>query len=126
MIDRMPDHCVLVSLLQLAVEGRAPSALENIALRHQLAASKRSVKRPNIKDRDRIFWLTIMRMLGEGREALVFVQLAVVIKLHREGFKLYWQMKFRAKLGRPPIQGKGHHADQAYVPGACTLGSSVN
>jgi len=48
--------------LQLAVKDRAQLTLENIALRHQLAVYKRSVKRPNIKDGDRIFWMTIMRM----------------------------------------------------------------
>ena len=56
----MPDLASLVTLLQLAVKDRTQLALENIALRHQLAVYKRSVKRPNIKDGDRIFWLTVM------------------------------------------------------------------
>ena len=55
MIGRMPDRGLLVTLLQLAVKDRTQLALENIALRHQLAVNKRSVKRPNIKDGDRIF-----------------------------------------------------------------------
>jgi hypothetical protein len=46
-------------------------ALENIALRHQLAVYKRSVQRPNINDSDRIFWLTVMSMLKDWRNALV-------------------------------------------------------
>ncbi len=46
----MPDLPLLVNLLQLAVKDRTQLALENIALRHQLAVYKRSVKRPNIKD----------------------------------------------------------------------------
>ncbi len=65
----MPDLSLLVNLLQLAVKDRTQLALENIALRHQLAVYKRSVKRPNIKDGDRIFWLTMMRMLREWRNA---------------------------------------------------------
>ena len=56
----MPDLALLVNLLQLAVKDRTQLALENIALRHQLAVYKRSVQRPNIKDGDRIFWLTVM------------------------------------------------------------------
>ena len=46
----MPDLALLVNLLQLAVKDRTQLALENIALRHQLAIYKRSVKRPNIND----------------------------------------------------------------------------
>jgi len=54
----MPDLSLLVNLLQLAVKDRTQLVLENIALRHQLAVYKRSVKRPNIKDGDQIFRLT--------------------------------------------------------------------
>ena len=57
----MPDLPLLVNLLQLAVKDRTQLALENIALRHQLAVYKRSVKRPNINDGDRIFWLQLER-----------------------------------------------------------------
>ena len=76
----MPQLALLVNRLQLAVKDRTQLALENIALRHQLAVYKRSVKRPNIKDGDRIFWLTVMRMLNEWREALVFVQPRTVVR----------------------------------------------
>ena len=48
----MPDLSLFVNLLQLAVKDRAQLALENIALRNQLAVYKRSVKRSNIKDGD--------------------------------------------------------------------------
>ena len=81
----MSDLATLVSLLQLAVKDRTQLALENIALRHQLAVYKRSVKRPNIRDGDRIFWLTVVRVLKEWRQALVFVQPETVIKWHRKG-----------------------------------------
>ena len=50
-------------MLQLATKDRAQLVLENIALRHQLAVYKRSIKRPNINDGDRVFWITVMRML---------------------------------------------------------------
>ena len=77
--------------------------LENIALRQQLAVYKRSVGRPNIADRDRIFWLTVMRMLRGWRDALVIVQPATVIRWHRKGFRHFWRRKSRSKPGRPPI-----------------------
>ena len=99
----MPDLALLVNLLQLAVKDRTQLALENIALRHQLAVYKRSVKRPRIADRDRIFWLAVMRMLREWREALVFVKPETAVRWHRQGFRYYWRWKSRAKPGRPPI-----------------------
>jgi len=99
----MPDLVLLANLLQLAVKDRTQLALETIALRHQPAVYKRSVARPNIKDGDCIFWLTVMHMLKEWRLALVFVQPATVIKWHRKGFKHYWRRKSRSKPGRPPV-----------------------
>ncbi|MFT4540939.1 MAG: putative transposase [Planctomycetota bacterium] len=99
----MPDIALIVNLLQLVARDRSQLVLENIALRHQLAVYKRSAKRPNINDGDRIFWLTVMRMLKAWREALVFVQPATVVRWHRKGFKHYWRRKSRPKPGRPPI-----------------------
>ncbi len=65
----MPDLAALLSLLRLALSDRRQLVLENIALRRQLAVYKRSVKRPRIQDRDRFFWLAVMRMLKEWRRA---------------------------------------------------------
>ena len=85
----MPNTAALVALLGLVSRDRAQLVLENIALRQQLAVYKRSGGRPNITDRDRIVWLTIMRMLRSWRDALVIVQQATVIKWHRNGFRYY-------------------------------------
>ena len=51
----MPDLPILITLLQLVLKDRNQLALENIALRQQLAVYQRTVKRPKIEDRDRIF-----------------------------------------------------------------------
>ena len=99
----MLDPSILAGLFRLLLKDRTQLALENIALRQQLAAFKRTVTRPKIEDRDRIFWLSIMGMLKEWKEALVFVQPRTVIRWHRKGFAYYWRRKSRAKPGRPPI-----------------------
>ena len=99
----MPGLATLLSLLRLALKDRQQLVLENIALRHQLAVYKRSVKRPRIEDRDRIFWLAVMRLLREWREALVIVKPETAIRWHRQGFRYYWRWKSRAKPGRLPI-----------------------
>jgi hypothetical protein len=65
----------------LRVDG---SALENVALRHQLAVLQRSVRRPRLSRWDRIFWLGFS-VLG-GRSSLHIVRLPTVLAWHRRGF----------------------------------------
>ena len=79
-------------------------AFENLALRQQVAVFKRSVKRPKLRPRDRVFWVCLSRLWPNWRSTLVIVQPETVINWHRMGFKLYWRWKSRAgKPGRPPI-----------------------
>jgi len=99
----MPNLAILFQMFQFVLKDRTQLALENIALRQQLAVYKRAVKRPKIEDRDRIFWMSVMGMLKEWKEALVFVQPQTVIKWHRRSFKHYWRRKSKSKPGRPPI-----------------------
>ena len=56
-----------MNLLQLAVKDRTQLALENIALRHQLAVLKRSVARPRMQDSDRIFRILMRRPFREWK-----------------------------------------------------------
>jgi putative transposase len=91
-------------LLRALLVPKARLAVENLALRQQLAVCKQSVKRPNLRPRDRIFWVWLARVWSNWRSALVIVQPDTVIKWHRQGFKLYWRWKSRpGKPGRPPI-----------------------
>ncbi len=98
-----------MNLLPLVVKDRKRIVLENIALRHQLDVSRRSVKRPNVKDGNRIFLLTLMRILKEWQQAPVLVQPETLVKWHGKGFKHYWRRKSRSKRGRPPISMKLIH-----------------
>ncbi len=93
----------LYVLVRLLIEDRQRLALENVALRHQLAVLKRSVSRPKIHDSDRIFWILMKRMLANWRDALQFVKPDTVVRWHRKGFRYYWKRKSRATPGRPPI-----------------------
>ena len=81
---------------------RTRLAIENLALRQQLAVYKQSVKRPKLRPRDRIFWVCLSRLWSNWRLALSMVQPETVIRWHRQGFKLYWRWKSRSgKPGRP-------------------------
>jgi len=86
--------------------GRAALAAENLALRHQLTVLHRSVKRPKLRKRDRVFWVWLSRLWLGWRSALTLVQPETVVNWHRQGFKLYWRWKSRKKPGRPQLDRK--------------------
>ena len=92
----------LLLLIRLLAEDRKRLALENLALRHQVAVLKRSVERPRIHDSDRVFWILMRTVLKDWKEALHFVTPETVLRWHRNGFR-YWRRKSRSAPGRPPI-----------------------
>ena len=82
---------------------RISLATEIIVLRQQLLVLNRSVKRPKLRRRDRLFWVLLSSLCKDWREALIIVKPDTVIKWHREGYRLYWRWKSKASIGRPPI-----------------------
>jgi transposase InsO family protein len=78
-------------------------ALENLALRQQLAILKQESKRPKLNKADRAFWVALSRLWPDWQSALILVKPETVIGWHRKGFKLYWSLKSRNRSGRPPI-----------------------
>ena len=92
-------------LLRAMLVAKVHLAVENLALRQQLAVYKQSIKRPKLRLRDRVFWVWLSRLWPNWRSALAIVQPETVIKWHRMGFKRYWRWKSRAgKPGRPCIE----------------------
>ena len=73
------------------LHGRASLALENLALRQQLAVLRRGVKRPRLRPRDRIFWVLLRRYCTDWRSHLILVKPETVVAWHRRGFKLFWR-----------------------------------
>ncbi len=61
------------------VRGRAALALENLALRQQLAVLQRSVWRPRLRPRDRVFWVLLRRYCTDWRSHLILVKPETVI-----------------------------------------------
>ena len=86
-----------------ALRSKRDLALENAALRHQLMVLKRQSKVPRIENRDRLFWISLMRLWPDWRSALSLVQPATVVRWHRRGFRAYWRWKSRTTGGRPRI-----------------------
>jgi hypothetical protein len=83
------------TFLRALVLGAATVALENAALRHQLAVLQRSVERPRLRRRDRIFWAWLARCWAGWRASLLIVRPATVLGWHRRGFRLYWWWRSR-------------------------------
>ncbi len=95
---------LLLALVNTLLADRSRLALENVALRQQVAVLKRSVKRAKIADSDRVFWILMRRLLESWRDTLLIVKPETVIKWHRKGWRYYWRRKsLRGKPGRPGI-----------------------
>ena len=94
----------MISGLKTFVVIRFRLALENLALRQQLAVLERSGKRPKLRQRDRVFWVLLSALWADWRSALVIVKPETVIGWRRRGFRLCWCWKSRSrKPGRPRI-----------------------
>ena len=97
---------MISAFLRAFLAGRAALGAENLALRQQLLVLHRSVKRPNLRRLDRIFWCWLSRLWKGWRSALFIVQPDTVTRWHRQGFRLYWRRKSCKKLGRPKVNRK--------------------
>jgi putative transposase len=90
-------------LIRSLIAPRKALAVENLALRQQLAVLNRKVHRPQLHRRDRFFWVILSQLWKNWRQVLIIVKPETVIKWHRQGFKLYWRWKSKAPVGRPKI-----------------------
>lgn len=93
---------ILLGTLRSVVRRRRDLALENLALRQQLAVLKRAHPRPRLTRADRLFWVLASRLWSGWRDVLHVVQPDTVIRWHRQGFRYYWRWKSRRR-GRPSI-----------------------
>ena len=75
----------LVPALISAFKARRELALENVALRQQLAVLRRSVKRPRLSNVDRGFWVLLRRIWTDWEGVLVIVKPETVVRWHRCG-----------------------------------------
>jgi transposase InsO family protein len=93
---------VILETLRSSVRNRHELALENLALRQQLATLKYRSPRPRLTDSDRLFWVVLSRSWPKWTRVVHIVQPATVIRWHRQGFRYYWRWKSRPR-GRPRI-----------------------
>ena len=93
----------LFRLLPFLFGGHRQLALENLALRQQLAVYKRTLPRPKLRTVDRLLWVGLARVWTSWRQALVIVSPDTVLRWQRRRFREYWtQLSGRPTGGRPP------------------------
>jgi hypothetical protein len=66
--------------------GEPPHRAENLALRQELAALRREVRRPHLHPADQAFWAQLSRIWSRWTALLAIVRRATVIAWHRRGF----------------------------------------
>jgi putative transposase len=102
----LPLLYVLLATARSSLKAQRELALENLALRQQLAIVQRKTKRPKLTQVDRAFWVALCGLWPDWQSALILVKPQTVIGWHRKGFKLYWTWKSRHRGGRPPIDSE--------------------
>jgi len=91
-----------IRFVLLIFAGQKQVALENAALRQQLAVFKRNVPRLKLNNLDRLFWIGLHMVWQDWKSALIFVRPETVTCWHRERFRRYWRNLSQPKnAGRP-------------------------
>ncbi len=94
---------ILVRTLRSTIRTQRELALENLALRQQVAVWKVRQPRPQLTATDRLFWVVLSRLWKNWRSSLQVVRPETVVRWHRQGFRRYWAWKSRHRRGRPAI-----------------------
>jgi len=96
----------LLRLLPFVCGGHRQLALENLALRHQLAVYKRTALRPKLRTMDRLFWVGLARIWVGWRQSLVIVTPETVLRWQRRRFREYWTKLSGRPAGRPSVHAE--------------------
>lgn len=84
------------------MSGHQAIAIENAALRLQLAAFQRKRERPALTSFDRLFWIALRRFWSGWRGPLAYVQADTVVRWQRDRFRRFW-----ARLSKPYGRRRG-------------------
>ena len=94
----------ILRFVRLLLSGHQAIAIENAALRLQLAAFQRKCKRPSLTTFDRVFWISLRRWWSGWRRPLLYVQADTVARWQRERFRRFWARRSKRhgrRRGRP-------------------------
>src|SRR5436190_11735049 len=77
----------LFRLFPFLCGGHWQLALENLALRQQLAIYKRTAARPKLRRSDRLFWVWLSKAWAGWRTAVIMVTPDTVLRWQRRRFR---------------------------------------
>src|SRR5438876_3912446 len=99
---KCPSYSLCWAPSRAALRTHTDLALENLALRQQLALPRRRSKRPQFALLDRLLWVWLSNQWAGWRDALHVLRPETVIRWHRQGFRAFWTWKSRrGRTGRP-------------------------
>jgi len=100
------SHLVLGTIADIP---RSKSALiaENAFLRQPLIGLQRQPKRPALTRRDRTLLVLVASRFSARREALMVVKPDSLLGRHRQGFRLFWRHKSKARTPQPRVPEDG-------------------
>jgi hypothetical protein len=94
----------VLRLLPFLIGGHRQLAVENLALRQQLAVYKRRLPRPRLRPTERLFWAGLATVWTGWRQTLMIVSPETVLRWQRRRLRAYWtQLSGRSTGGRPPV-----------------------
>src|SRR5947209_8686350 len=97
----------VLRVLPFLFGGHRQLAVENLALRQQLAVYKRTTARPKLRTTDRLFWIWLARVWAGWRQPLVIVTADTVLRWQRRRFREYWsKLSGRSTGGRPAVHAE--------------------
>ena len=62
---------------------------KNLALHQQLIVLNRSIKKPQIKTKDRLFWIILYLFWNNWQESLIVLEPETVVGWHKKSFRLF-------------------------------------
>src|SRR6478609_3372246 len=93
----MPELVLSIfRFVRFLLSGHQAVAIENAALRLQLAAFRRQRRRPFLTVLDRLFWTTLRSLWPGWRGTLLYVQPDTVVRWQRERFRRFWERLSKA------------------------------
>ena len=78
----LPLLYALLATARSSLKSRRELALENLALRQQLAILKRKSKRPKLNNADRAFWVALSRLWPDWQSPLILAS-SLLVMPHR-------------------------------------------
>src|SRR6267143_5222431 len=97
----------VLRVLPFLCGGHRQLALENLALRHQLAVYERTATRPKLRTTGRLFWIWLAGVWAGWRQPLMIVTPDTVLRWQRRRFREHWtKLSGRPTAGRPPVNAE--------------------